>query len=535
MDQLLTEFLDEAEELIEGLAEDAQALRNANLNGRNRRELVARIFRHAHSLKGASSSVGQTAIADLTHNFETILDRVRSGRSILSDPVLDVFDDTISSISQMLDDVANVQQPIVPTELFERLRTIAEASGSETNESDAGSRALDNLPVDIAGTLNESEEYRLREAVNEGAGIFAVEINFELSTLDSGFKELTKILSNCGEIVSTQPGAAATSPDQLGFRILFTTHETPTQLKKILAEAGSSSLKELWVRAANDDEGTLEKTNTLDEPESDRRLPITPRTTRARIDLSELDDVILASSELFKETNDVLDTLTLLDQLARNDRADLKLRVEQIRRHFADLESSLKKLRTTPVAHVMARAIRAGAAAARTTGKEIDFDTEGGELRIEQSLSDAIADSLIHLLRNAVDHGIESPSERVALGKSQRGLIKLDALVGDGEIRLRVIDNGRGIDPVQVTRIAVERGIIKGDSEAAREGDLRIIFAPGFSTTETVSNVSGRGVGLDVVSRSVDRLCGKILVVSELGVGTTFELLLPVQKPFVES
>lgn len=533
MDQLLSEFLGEAEELIEGLAEDVQALRSGHKDGRTRRELVARIFRHAHTLKGSSSALELTAIAEITHEFETLLDSVRSGRSTLDESVFDMFDETISSISQMLGAVANAQQPIVPRSLVERLRGVAQAGDSEESRSDAGARILSGLPEEISGTLSEPEKHRLHEALIEGAVAFAIEINFELSTFDKQFKELSNTLSKCGEIISTQPGIGTSQPHQIAFRIIYATDNTASQLTAMLAQVGPIEIRELVARTAKEEKATVKHANPVTGPESAAPLNIAPLTTHIRIDLSELDEVMIATRALCKETMEALDKASPLDLAAKDDSTALKIRAGRIRRGFEELERSLLGMRTVPVVRTLARAIRAGTVAARATGKEIDFEIEGGETRLDKALSDAIAGPLLHLLRNAVDHGIESPSERVSLGKSVRGFIKLEALVGDGEMRLRIIDDGRGIDPKHVSTVAVDRGMIQGKTEVSREESLRIIFAPGFSTADSVSNVSGRGVGLDIVSRAIEQIGGRVVVHTEVGVGTTFELFLPIAKSIV--
>lgn len=530
MDQLLSEFLEQAEELIEGLADDVQALRSGHHDGRARRELVARIFRHAHTLKGSSSALELTAIAEITHEFEALLDSVRSGRLTLDESVFDIFEETISSISQMLGAVGNGQQPLVSKSVVERLRNAAQARDSERPSSDASARLLPDLPGEIVGTLSESETHRLHEALNEGAGAFAIEINFELSTFDKQFKELSNELSKCGEIISTQPGVGPSEPHQIAFRIIYTTENGASQLTELLASAGPVELIELVARSAREEKATVGHMRRADDPESTDQLNMTPRTTRVHIELSELDEVVIATRALFKETMDALDMASPLDLVAGNDPAMKKIRDDRIRLAFEELEKRLFELRTVPVERTLVRAIRAGTAAARATGKEVDFEIEGGETRLDKALSDAIADPLLHLLRNAVDHGIESPTERASQGKNVRGLIKLETQVEVGNVLLRVIDNGRGIDPKQVTRAAVDRGMIQGNREVSHEESLRIIFAPGFSTAETVSNVSGRGVGLDVVSRAVEQIGGKILVHTEVGVGTTFELFLPLAK-----
>lgn len=454
MDQLLSEFLDDAEVLIDGLAKDVLALHAQGQDGRERRELIARIFRHAHTLKGSSAAFELTEITNLTHELENLLDAVRSGRATVDDSVIDTLGDAVSTIYEMIGAVGCDERLPVPTLLVERLREHIQV---DTVEQQALKDHAPSGLSEIAGTLSEAEEHRLSEALKEGAGAYMIEVAFEVALFDTKFKELSEELGKCGEIISTQPGIHASQADQIAFRILYATEIPVSQLTAMLAQSSPVELEELVARSARDKERLVRDVNVA----------------------GGVDPV--------------------------------------------------------PVARTVARAVRAGTVAARATGKEIDFEIQGGEVILDKSVSDAIMDSLLHLVRNAVDHGIELPSERKSRGKSSRGLIKLVAMVEENHVRLSIIDDGRGIDPKQVTRTAIERGLIHADTQAPTEECFRLIFVPGFSTAETVSTMSGRGVGLDVVERAVEQVGGKILVQSDVGVGTSFELILPLTTTNVSS
>jgi two-component system chemotaxis sensor kinase CheA len=180
-----------------------------------------------------------------------------------------------------------------------------------------------------------------------------------------------------------------------------------------------------------------------------------------------------------------------------------------------------------PVSQMLERAARAGRIAARLTSKQVEFVIEGGEVRLDKSLADAMADPLLHILRNAVDHGIETSAERTGAGKSAKGHVRLGAWTEGNRVHLRVSDDGNGIDPLRVARAAAEQGIIEAGRLLTKAQALRLIFRPGFSTAGTVSSVSGRGVGLDVVEKAIELVGGELRVSSEDGAGTTFEMILP--------
>jgi two-component system chemotaxis sensor kinase CheA len=527
MDQLLREFLGEAEELIEVLNGDLQALSARRGDGRARRELVARVFRHVHTLKGSSASVELEAVTEVAHEFETLLDGVRLGRVPVDDAVLNTFEDTVAALSQMLRAAASEEQPPVPRVLIERLRRLAyRAESAEALTRDALTHVLAALPEELARSLSEYEEHRLHEALSEGAFPFIVEVNFDLNTFDERFRDLSDALGVGGEIISTLPGMESAAPDQINFRIVYAAENSADELTTRLAPFGTIKLTALATSNAVEAEASVDESLT-EEAQSFAPTSIKPLTTLVRVEVALVDELIALAQELFTDTGGALE-LALSTQLpASGLRDELELRGTSLRRRFALLEEKLTGMRLVPLAQTFARAIRAGAMAARTLGKEVEFETAGGDVRLDKTLSDAISDPLLHLLRNAVDHGIESPPERTVAGKRARGLIKLEALNEGSRVRLRITDDGRGIDTQLVAQAARERGMIDENALVSDEQALRLIFAPGFSTAATVSNVSGRGVGLDVVERAIEQTGGAIFITSEAGAGTTFELLLP--------
>jgi len=247
-----------------------------------------------------------------------------------------------------------------------------------------------------------------------------------------------------------------------------------------------------------------------------------------RTDLDKLDQLISSTHELLRANSRALD-LRLSEQQPTNvARLELEKLNEQIRRSFVNLEDQLINLRMVSLGPTLQRAMRAGRAVARLTGKEIDFEIVGGDLRLDKLLADSIADPLIHLVRNAVDHGIESTGERLQEGKKPRGIVSIEAVSEGSQSRLRVVDDGRGIDPVLVTKAALRLGVLPGDSTLDIERSLRLIFRPGFTTVASPSGISGRGVGLDVVETAVEQVGGEVRVSSNPGRGTTFEIRLPV-------
>jgi two-component system, chemotaxis family, sensor kinase CheA len=223
---------------------------------------------------------------------------------------------------------------------------------------------------------------------------------------------------------------------------------------------------------------------------------------------------------LFRETNACFDRVAGMPELRTN--------VDAVNSSFLTLAAELVNLRMVPIDRVLQRASRAGRSAAAAAGKDIDVIVGGHELRIDKALADAISDPLVHLVRNAVDHGIENAEQRQHAGKNKRGRICIEASSLQGQTRIRVMDDGRGIDPKFVASAGKRLGVLDGNAELGIDQSQRLIFRLGFSTAGSLSETSGRGVGLNVVETAIEDVGGAIGVASEPGVGSVFEIRLPV-------
>lgn len=527
MDDLLQIFFAEAEDLTEALNKDVGALRVLRHRGSERREILARIFRHAHTLKGSSAALGFADISRLAHEFESLLDAARTGRLDIDDAALDLFEQTAQALATALDCAARHEPLPASDEIIARLRALA-------TPRSAADDPLTALPPDLAQMLNEYEQHRLREAAREGATPYVVSVAFDLADFDEKFRALREALSERGEVIATVPEAEASSPEKIHFRILYasasdrqTIEETTTKFAARLMAARAQTADEKTTAA--------ERQPAEDVPPRALATTVSPPapspSSLVRVSLEELDDMVFSFHALFTET------MTTLDKALRGVEGDVEteLRAARLRRHFLELEERLVELRMVPIAQTLERAARSARATARTAQKEVEVEITGGEVRLDKSLADMISDPLLHLVRNAVDHGIEPSEQRRQANKSARGKLTLEAISEGSRIVVRVSDDGRGIDPARVRRTAIERGLIDESDSLTQEQILRLIFRPGFSTAATVSDISGRGVGLDVVERAVEQTGGELRVWSEVGRGTTFEMVLPTTLTLLSS
>jgi two-component system chemotaxis sensor kinase CheA len=237
--------------------------------------------------------------------------------------------------------------------------------------------------------------------------------------------------------------------------------------------------------------------------------------------LRQIDDLVSATSELFRQSNQAI-----MSQVLPEDAESVRPLTRNLRARFVELEERLIRLRLVPAGDIMERAAsRAGRIAARHLGKQVEFTITGGDVGIEKSLAEIIADPLLHLVRNAITHGIEDPATREAAGKNPTGCITLAASSHSGRIHIYVTDDGCGIDVERVMAAATRHGI--SSAGLSLDQCLRLIFRPGFSTATEVSDLSGRGIGLDIVDRAMDVAGGEVRVATESGKGTTFAMIIP--------
>jgi two-component system chemotaxis sensor kinase CheA len=503
-------FVADARDIVEKLDRDLESLYSARADGRRRRQLAAQIFRRVHTLKGSAGSFAFKSIGRIAHEFEGVLDGVRLGRVQLTDDVLNNFADALDAITDALTESPSEDLTPESDRVMRRLHALA--AESRRHGAIAG-KLRTTLPPDIAQSLSEYDLQHAREAVREGAKLFVVSASFAIDNFDQAFRELTKLLGGSGEIISTVPGVPATT-NEITFRLLYAAEVISADLLRQAKSIGNVSHVELNVTAERGTDGVT-SANIIAAAPLQASIPDVP----VRVELKQVDELISAATDLFRHTTKSVGAVTghqspTTERLTRD-----------LRPRFLEFEERLMKLRLVPVREVLERtATRAGRIAARQLGKDVEFEIIGGDVGIERSLVEVIADPLLHLVRNAITHGIESPDARRTAGKNPTGRVTLAASNHSGRIHITVTDDGRGIDIDRVLAAAREQGI--ASESLSIDQCLRLIFRPGFSTSE-LSDLSGRGIGLDVVDRAMEVAGGEVRVASETGRGTTFAMIVP--------
>ena len=543
MDQSQRQFLAETEDLIEQIFVDLDEMREKANDRRARRELVDRIFRSIHRIKGSAASLGLDGLSEIAHEFESLLSAVRTGRSVVDNDVLDTCESAAIALFESL----HLASPgvIEPSRraLFERIQVLAQGNSAKAG-LDIGS-VLDCLPLEIYQSLSGDEKHRLEQAVKSGDDLCLVTTSFDIASFDDEFSRLKANLAARGEIIATSPMVDADHPDKINFQILFAgrsnldvaDHDLISFSGMCISKVASKPERPASGDKAEPGSPSGQPAWSSGENSLIAGLGATPASLShfIRTDLDDLDRLISSTHDLFRATANALDMALSQPYVNRGVQEELERLDVQIRRSFLSVEEKLIGLRMVSLAPVLQRAARAGRAAARLTNKEIDFEVVGSNLKLDKLLSDAIADPLIHLVRNAVDHGIETPEQRGQSAERKRGLVRIEVTSEGRQTCLRIRDNGRGVDPALVSQAAIKLGLISEDTLLDMDHSVRMIFRPGFTTLSAASTISGRGVGLDVVETAVEQVGGELRVSSESGRGSTFEIRLPATFGLVRS
>lgn len=522
-DRARQDFLAEAEELLESIARGIGELEQQGR--RVRPAAVNDLFRAVHSLKGVSGMFGMEPIAKLSHRLEDLLDRLRLGKVEIGDPLIAVLTGAASALSTLLAWAAGGESGPHPdtSSILSRIETF----GHTEPVSDGGGD-LDAIDLDPQArrSLTEYEEHRLRENLRGGQNIFTVRVLYDFAEFDTRLHALSAALSERGEILSTLP-----SPDPTGlgiaFQLLFGTEATETDVRSV-AGAGAEvrSLRKVGEPGVGGEA----------HEEQAEGLSIRSLSPTIRVDVAKLDTVMNIVGELFLAR-------TRLETLVRALRssADRSLSTggeriaRDVSRKLEALQQAVIDLRLVPVAQLYSRLARVARGVARELGKDVELITEGAETELDKMLVELAADPLMHIVRNAIDHGIEPAEERTRAGKPATAKLILRAYPRGSSVIIDVIDDGRGVDVEAVRKMGVSRGVIEEGASITRDEAHELLFIVGFSTAAEVSEFSGRGVGLDVVRSNIHEMKGSIEVFSEPGKGSTFRITLPITLAIVNA
>jgi len=499
--ELRDDFLVEAGELVQRLGEQLIELEASPHD----RELLNAVFRVFHTVKGGAGFLGIEPMVQLCHCAEELLNDARNGKLVLNSTHMDALLEALDLLNVMMAALANndaMSPP--PAALLEKLQPAVESTAS-TAEPAKPARSADPIEAEFEALLDT--------LYGQGGAPGATKhVSNEIN--DDEFESLLDTLHGKG----AAPGAEkAAEPEK----------------KEISDDEFEALLDNLHGKGAAPGQPAVVAAAPVPSPApapapaaAESARPSTKASAAentVRVDTTRLDTLVSRAGELVLLRN------RLLSLASRSDNETLATMAGDLDRVSDDLQNAVLGMRMQPVGRLFQRFPRIVRDLARQLGKEIELITEGEETDLDRSLVEALADPLIHLLRNAVDHGLEDPAGRERAGKPRKGKVTLSASQRGERIVISVSDDGRGMDPEVLRRKAVEKGVIDA-TQAARLSEVEcyeLIFRPGFSTAAQISDISGRGVGMDVVKTRVAELGGTLQVHSRLGFGSTLELTVP--------
>ncbi len=539
MSQYLDVFLEESKEHLGNLNEQ---LLNLEKNPGNLAALNE-IFRAAHTLKGMSSTMGFEDLADLTHHLEDVLSDLKEGLlqpdTYVVDTLFQCLDRVQSIISQIESngsaeynnqDLIAILNSIKNQNYTGDIQLIEDKQKPATAQTEEPSIELD---------FNEYELTVMEEAACKNYQIAAIRVAVDPGSLMKSVRAFMvfKVLEEDSEVIKSIPAVTDLEDgkfDETFDVVVITKTPLPVLIDRL------EHISEIRVDSShlvNIDQLPLHR-DDIDVMKSDQKTTEQVDTKRnhkikqtVRVDIDRLDNLMNLVGELVMHKG-------RLGQIASNRRiVELNETIEQIDRISTDLQSVVMKVRMVPIEQVFNRFPRMVRDLAKELNKEIEFIMEGKETELDRTVIDEIGDPLIHLLRNAIDHGLESPSVRTQKGKPRIGTIILRARHEGNSVFIEVEDDGAGIQIERVKNKAVAKGIItaKEAEEMTAEQAVDLLFSPGFSTAENITDVSGRGVGLDVVKSKIESLNGEIQVDSKPGQGTKFVVKLPLTLAIIQA
>ena len=529
--QYLTMFVDESMENVDTLYEQLLALEENPED----KSIIEQIFRAAHTLKGMAATMNYTHLADLTHTLENVFDAIRYDRINVHADIMDYLLETVDYLKDMVDDIANGGDGV--RDVDEMVQILKEIEQGEV--------VLDNKDATKNQTINDGKELHLDEfqlaiiKESKEQQYESVQITVELTEdcLLKGVRAfmIFDILEKAGEVIHAEPPVDEIEEENFDttFSVAFITKEPIENIEAKLhkvSEVKSININTLSVEA--------NKHNEVDTNGNSESKKVTPKKKQnqqnkkstqkvasqtIRVDIERLDTLM----NLFEEL--VIDRGRLEQIALELKNTDLEETVERMSRVSSDLQNIILTMRMVPINTVFNRFPRMIRQLARDLEKEIEIEIIGAETELDRTVIDEIGDPLVHLIRNAIDHGIEIPEDRIAKGKNPKGKITLKAYHSGNHIFVEISDDGAGIDKEKVTEIAINKGIVTAD-EAATLTDQQayeLILASGFSTNKEISDVSGRGVGLDVVKTTIESLGGNVSIDASPGEGSVFSIQLP--------
>jgi len=561
--QYMSMFLEESLENLQTLNESLLELEQNPEDT----DKVNAIFRVAHTIKGMAATMGFTDLAELTHKMEDVLAEFREGELKVTQDVVTVLFDCLDTLEKMVDNVQEGSDEKIEIDSIIKALADIKNNGNKSGISEKieTKEIIDKNVMDLIVNdnsdldLNEYDTSVIKQAKEKGFNSIEIKVTLSENTLLKSARAflIVKDLEEHGEILKSEPSTQDIENEEFDFELKFilVTKNTVDEIITVVngisevteVEASLIEFENIEVVAPKEiekkeipQEQKIEKKDSSENPvqiktEVEQLLAKKPTQKKevkkthqsVRVDLEKIDNLMNMVSELVIYR-------TRLEQIVISHKSqELNETLEQVGRTTSDLQDLVMKIRMLPLDTVFNRFPRMIRDVSVELNKEINFIIEGADTELDRTVIDEIGEPLIHLLRNAADHGVESQEDRVAAGKSPIGTVKLVAYQEGTKALIKVIDDGAGINVERVKAKAEQKGI---NTDGMSDSDIKnLIFAQGFSTNEVVTDISGRGVGMDVVKTKIAALGGTVDLYSEEGKGSTFVIKLPLTLQIIQA
>ncbi|MFF2482630.1 chemotaxis protein CheW [Paenibacillus sp. NPDC058071] len=560
MNAYLSMFIDESNDHLQALNENLLRLEGEPED----LTIVQSIFRSAHTLKGMSATMGFEDLASLTHEMENVLDLVRNSKLKMDSFIFDTLFKGLDALEAMVQDIVGGGTGKADvTAIVASLQSIFKGeykTGGGAAATAAGTPSKGTSQSGGAVDLDEFQMSILLQSIESGLQAYHIQVHINEDCVLKAARSymVFDLLERAGEIVKSEPSVQDLEQEKFdrSFVVFTISKLSSEELQKQILSV--SEIESAAVTLLDEESLTLLGTKPK-EPEAPAEKPATavsaaaseapvaqaaaarsqtaaagasaPVSRTIRVDIDRLDTLMNLFSEL------VIDRGRLEQLSSEIKRSELSETVEHMSRVTSDLQSIVLKLRMVPVDTVFNRFPRMVRDLAKSLDKKIDLIITGADTELDRTVIDEIGDPLVHLLRNSVDHGIETVQDRLAAGKPENGTIHLRAFHSGNHVFIEVEEDGAGINREKVLKTAIKNGVVT-EEEAKRLSNDEIhmlIFAAGFSTADKISDISGRGVGLDVVRSKITSLGGNVTVDSALGKGTKFSVQLPLTLSIISA
>ena len=577
--QYLSVFLDEAKEHLQSLNDNIMTLEQDPEN----EDCINEIFRSAHSMKGMAGTMGYTRMQNLTHDMEDVFSDVRAGKIKIKSADIDVLLQCLDAIQGYVDNITENQDE--GTEEHQNIiKSLADIRNGVSGDGDAAPAAAPAAEAasgdggDAAPGADGASDYRairldpsvkstLEEAKNQGKNIFGVTVHIQESCILKAARGFLvfKGLEEIGEIAVSDPTTQDIEDEkfEFTFSLILITDESKEKVEEIVkavSEVESCDCGEFdpsGAKAAEDKEEAAPVASAAPAPAASAApaaaaapaantpapaaagggaggkkpvgKPVVNRTVR--VDIEKLDVLMNLVSELIIAKN------SLISAANTSGVSNVNEQIEYLESVTTNLHESVMKVRMVPIESVLQKFPRMIRDLNKTLNKKMELTMTGEETEMDRTVVDEIGDPLMHLIRNSADHGIESAELRAQRGKPEVGQIFLHAYQDGNSVVIEVGDDGNGIDAEAVKNKAIEKGVVSPEQAAllTEKQCVELLFHPGFSTAKVVSEISGRGVGLDVVKSKVESLSGEVTVKTKLGEGSTWVIRLPLTLAIIQA